>query len=665
MLQSRAGLTAKALAKRLPQPLREIVARLVSTGQRASRSWKWPGSRQARKLRDAILLRKLSTRKEPVALFFSHEAGLEPFLASYAILAKTRVQFGRASIMLSCDGFLPICTVKNSMGMKPTRSGDAGNPACQICRKAAASRFSEYGLASIKIESLLGLPEREKIKKIIEENLGDLSGVNYGGVKIGALAVGETLRLVRKSNPAEFTAEDREMVKALAYSSLAICLVLEKIGSRFSTERIVYFGDYAFFIAAEIIAKRDGIAVTRITHLYNRDVDRRMISLQQTCASVALLDQIDGWREYRDDPIERSAVSAIAEGALYRLRGHGGASTHSPNWTKQTADLEEKLGLSRSRKTLVAYTSSLDEFVAARGILEALGRPYATGPRPFDDQFTWLRALVDWTESRSDVQLIVRVHPRTGTSRFPTAASEYYRLKSEFAVCPSNVIIVWPDDPVSSYNLAEIADAVLVSWSTIGLECARFGIPVIAAFSKIGSFPTGGFISFEETPQRYFARLEKALDAPASLANITEAYRWTHYAFWAPVVDVSDVIPAWDYPGVPPWRIPANSETILRVLNHNEDLASINMQRLRKTSTDRSELQGVIEAVARTAAFFMTGEDRLDAHLESFVPQKIKGTVTAHINGQLLERYSPLLYRLAKMRKLVSPREHANSPAEL
>jgi len=612
-----------------------------------------------------MLLRKLALRKEPVALFFSHEAGLEPFLASYAILAKTRVEFGRASIMLSCDGFLPICNVKNSMAMKPTRAGDTENPACQSCRKAAASRYSEYGLAAIGIESLLGSPEQAKIEKIIEENLSDLSRVSYGGVNIGALAVGDTLRVVRKSNPTEFTAEDREMVKALVFSSLAICLVLEKVASRFSVERIVYFGDYAFFIAAEIRAERDGIAVTRITHLYNRDVDRRMISLQKTCANVALLDQIDRWPEYRDYPIERSAISAIAEGALYRLRGHGGASTHSPNWAKETTGLEQALGLSRSRKTLVAYTSSLDEFVASRGVLEALGRPFATGPRPFDDQFAWLRALVDWTESRSDVQLIVRVHPRTGSGRFPTVASEYYRLKTEFAACPSNVVIVWPDDPVSSYNLAEIADAVLVSWSTIGLECARFGIPVIAAFSRIGSFPTGSFISFEETPQRYFARLEKAVDVPASLANITEAYRWTHYAFWAPVVDVSDVIPAWDYPSVPPWRVPGNSETILRVLNDNEDMAEINMQRLRKTSTDHLERQGVIEAVARTAAFFMTGEDRLDARVENFVPHETKGIVTAKIDGRVLERYSPLLYRLAKVRNTVSPSEHASSRAEL
>lgn len=663
MLRSKAGTRARTLAKRLPQPVKEAVVRFAAGGQEILRLWKngqWPGSRHLRAFRNAALLRRLARQKEPVALFLAHEAGLEPFLASHMVLAKTRAECGRGSIMLTCDGLLPTCNVKHAMLVKPTLSGDTKNPACRQCRRSAASRRNDYGLATVEIESLVGPRKRDKINRIIEDNSSDLSKVRYGGAAIGTLAVAETLRFVRKSDPTEFSSDDTELVKALVFTSLAICLSLEELYSRFSVERIVYFGDYAFFIAAQICAEAKGVAITRITHLYNRDVDRRMISLQQTCANVELLNQIDRWPDYRQNPIEPSMISAIAEGALFRLRGHGGASTHSPNWTKQTEDLEEKLGLSRSRKTLVAYTSSLDEFVASRGVLSALGRPYAVGPRPFDDQYAWLSALIDWTASRSDVQLVIRVHPRTRSSRYATVASEYFRLKRELATTPSNVRIVWPEDPVSSYNLAEIADAVLVSWSTIGLECARFGIPVIAAFSGIGSFPVGSFISFEETPQRYFSAVESALATPASLSKITEAYRWTYYAFWAPVVDVSDVVPAWDYPGVPPWRAPKNAKTILRVLNDNEDMASINIRRLPagKSAEDR-ERGSMIEAVNRTAIFFMTGEDRPGMRFENFVHGPEKGSVVARINGQLHERYSPLLYRLAVIRTSTITTEEA------
>lgn len=622
--------------------------RISLGGQRIPRPW----DRWVKTQRNAMRLRRLERTKQPIALFFAYEAGLVPFLASHAILAKTRAESGHASIMLSCDGLLPYCNVKIAMGLPPNCSAHTRNAACAACCKVAASTQKSYDLPHIALDTLLGSAERDEIERIIAANANDPAGVIYDGVRLGSLVVGEVLRVARKSEPAEFTDQDREMVRALLFSSLAIYVALQMMASRYSIERIIYFGDYAPVIGAQIYAEREGIAVTRITHLYNRDVDRRMISMQQTCGNIGLLEQLDSWPEYRDQPIEPSMVSAIADGALYRLTGHGGASTYSPNWMKQVENLEGALGLSRDRKTVVAYTSSVDEFVASRGVLGVMGRSYAAGPRPFEDQFAWLKALVAWAEARSDLQLVIRIHPRTGTGRFSTVASEYFRLKSDLAVCPPNVVVIWPEDPVSSYNLAEIADAVLVGWSTLGLECARFGIPVIAAFSGIGSFPTGSFIAFEETRQGYFAALEHALTAPASLQNIAEAYRWTHYAFWAPVVDVSDLVPQPDYSAVPPWQTPRNSRTILRVLNDNEDLASINMKQLpRGRLADIAEHQSLNEAMDRTAVFFMTGEDRAGARLEQLTADKAKRIVSAVIDGQRFERYSPLVYRFAEMRK--------------
>jgi hypothetical protein len=194
-----------------------------------------------------------------------------------------------------------------------------------------------------------------------------------------------------------------------------------------------------------------------------------------------------------------------------------------------------------------------------------------------------------------------------------------------------------------------------VGWSTIGLECARFGIPVIAAFSGVGSFPTGHFIAFEETPQSYFDTLETALTARMSLEKVVEAYRWTHHAFWAPAVDVSDLVPASDYSAVPPWKIPRNSETILRVLNDNEDLVGINMAQLpRGESADLAERQSVIEALDRVAVMFMTGEDQVGSRLENISAGKA-GFVSLQVDGQVFERYSPLVHRFATMRPSLIP----------
>jgi hypothetical protein len=601
-------------------------------------------------LRRRRTLARLGRTKQPIVLFLAPEAGLAPFFASHAILARSVNEAGHASLVLSCDGLLPICPVKYAMGMKPTPPGDRDNAACQFCRSAALRSHEEYGLVGVSLESLLGGSEREKIAKILAENADDLSKTVVDGIKFGTVAAGETLRARRRSDVSEFTAEDRDLVKAMLFTSLAVYLALDIVSSRYAVKRIAYFGDYVYWITADILAQKRGIAVTRVNHLYNRDVDRRFIGLHPGSGNTHLLDQLEHWDEHRDSPITPAAIASIVEGSLYRLQGHGGASTHSPNWVRRGKGLQEELGLSPDRKTIVAYSSSADEFIASQAILEAMDRPYAQGPKPFRDQATWLRALIAWVGARPSLQLIVRLHPRMGSGNHRSSfASEYFRLKDDLAECPLNVAIVWPDDPVSSYNLAEIADAAVVAWSTMGLELARFGVPVVAAFSGIGSFPTGRFIAFEETSQRYFQAVETALNSPASADNITEAFRWTYHAFWSPTVDVSDVIPTHDYDGIPPWRRPRNLDTIVRVLVGGKDMSALNMAGFpRGAAAEASERKAVLEATERFAHFFMSGENRPDARPQGLRPQG-DGSVILDADDQVIQRYSPLVHRLARM----------------
>ena len=213
------------------------------------------------------------------------------------------------------------------------------------------------------------------------------------------------------------------------------------------------------------------------------------------------------------------------------------------------------------------------------------------------------------------MQLVVRLHPRIAAGqRHSSVASEYYQLKTELSGHPSNVAIIWPDDTISSCNLAEIADAAVVGWSTIGLELSRFGVPVVAAFPGIGAFPTFGFIAFEPDRRSYFEAVSAATDRPASISAVTEAFRWTHFMVWSYIVDVSDLIPARKYGSIPQWRLPRNHEIITRVLGRGEDIIDLNMARLQHgVAAERLERDAVLSAIDRFILFFASGEDRSEA----------------------------------------------------
>ena len=242
-----------------------------------------------------------------------------------------------------------------------------------------------------------------------------------------------------------------------------------------------------------------------LSHGYHRDIDRRLLSIRPRHYMVHAFEQIDDWQKYASYPIKPEVVSEVAGGALFRLTNQGGASTYSPTWSQESEKVFDELGLSRERRTLIAYPSSYDEYVCIAGQLKALGFAYPDRPQPFADQETWLRELVEWVSKRSDLQLIVRMHPRMGVGhRHSTISSDYRKLKDAFATLPPNVVVLWPESKVSSYTIAEFADAALISWSSMGLELARFGVPVVAAFQRVGPVPLSDFINFELEADRYF-----------------------------------------------------------------------------------------------------------------------------------------------------------------
>jgi hypothetical protein len=555
----------------------------------------------------------------PVTLFLSPEAGLEPFHASHVMLAKTLDEAGHAAIVLSCNGLLPMCTVKFSARAEPTSWDDTENPVCVACRAARQKTSHDYGLLEVDLESLLDADDRVLIDGIAERFTKNPWATEYDDIEFGTICLAEVLRDRRKHAVEELDARDLVLLKGLLRSSLAIYLALQKLSMRFDLHQLAYFGEYAYWQAPQILAARKGIGLLALSHGYHRDIDRRLLSIRPRHYMVHAFEQIDGWSKYSGYPIKPEVVNEIADGALFRLTNQGGASTYSPTWSQESEKVFDELGLSRERRTLIAYPSSYDEYVCIAGQLKALGFAYPDRPQPFADQEIWLHQLVLWVSKRSDLQLIVRMHPRMGVGhRHSTISSDYRKLKEAFATLPSNVVVLWPESKVSSYTIAEFADAALISWSSMGLELARFGVPIVAAFQRIGLMPISNFIAFEETADKYFALVEAALDQGTTIEQVAEAFRWTHYLHWGSLIDVSDVVPT------------KQQAIMLKSMVDRADVTQLNMARLDLSDTAyAAERAAVLSTVARFVNFFdadaPSGGDARPARAAGRAPSRLVG----------------------------------------
>jgi hypothetical protein len=118
---------------------------------------------------------------------------------------------------------------------------------------------------------------------------------------------------------------------------------------------------------------------------------------------------------------------------------------------------ELPLNFNTASKNIAIFTSSEDEMLAV---------PEWEGLIP---QHKLIRELA---EKLPDHQLWVRLHPNL-SGLYNTQIIESLKLGMQF----KNVHIIEPEEKIDSYHLAENCQQVLTFGSTIGIECAYWGMP--------------------------------------------------------------------------------------------------------------------------------------------------------------------------------------------
>ena len=181
-------------------------------------------------------------------------------------------------------------------------------------------------------------------------------------------------------------------------------------------------------------------------------------------------------------------------------------------------------------------------------------------------------------------------------------------MKAELGDLPTNIVIVEADSRLSSYNISELADVALVGWTSMGLELARFGVPVVAAFPEFAAYPMDGFVKCASTQSQYFATLEAALSQTASIASITDAFRWTYFSQWAHLIDLSDLIPEPQYYHVPKYSTPRNADKFLSVLIDGVDSVAMNTAPLPcGAPAVKAERDAIVGALEKLVIYLITG----------------------------------------------------------
>jgi hypothetical protein len=228
------------------------------------------------------------------------------------------------------------------------------------------------------------------------------------------------------------------------------------------------------------------------------------------------------WAALGDEPLEEGQVKQLED--LYAARVDAKAWG---NFTRQWQDTPTQGG------AVVRKKLNLDDRPVILLATNVLGDSLTLGRQVFSKTMAeWVEETVRYFAKREDVQLVIRVHPGEvlthGTSMVTV-------IKAALREIPAHIHLIEPDEKINTYDILEITDLGLVYSTTVGLEMAMRGIPVIIAGQT--HYRNRGFTNDPDTWETYFSLLDEKLadleSAQLTQAQVELAWRYAYLFFFA------------------------------------------------------------------------------------------------------------------------------------
>lgn len=228
------------------------------------------------------------------------------------------------------------------------------------------------------------------------------------------------------------------------------------------------------------------------------------------------------WRALGDRPLSPAQADRLRN--LYAARQGGKLwENFARQWQaappKGSQRLREELGLDPHRPVVLLATN-------------VVGDSLALGRQVFSKGMAdWLEQTARFFAERPQAQLVVRVHPGELLSAGQPSVEI---LESALPELPDHVVVIPPEAKINTYDLMDLASFGLVYTTTVGMEMAMRGVPVIVAGQT--HYRGKGFTLDPESWEEYFALIDRQLTrkAPERLdgEQMERAWRYAYLFFF-------------------------------------------------------------------------------------------------------------------------------------
>jgi hypothetical protein len=174
----------------------------------------------------------------------------------------------------------------------------------------------------------------------------------------------------------------------------------------------------------------------------------------------------------------------------------------------------------------------LDERPIVLLATNVLGDSLTLGRQVFSKTMAdWVSRTILYFIGRPDIQLVIRIHPGEIMTREYSMVDVVRQTLPEL---PEYIHVIHPEEKVNTYDLIDISDLGLVYTTTVGLEMALKGIPVIVAGNT--HYRGRGFTYDPDSWVDFFKILASVLNDPKShrlpKEKIDMAWKYAYHFFF-------------------------------------------------------------------------------------------------------------------------------------
>lgn len=369
--------------------------------------------------------------------------------------AINQVNDGNEVYFVHCDRTIAGCLTDNP-GFHQGRCR-----ICEILQRRRAKKFLPDSVKYITISMYLDKELSERIKQYQPQynTVEEVKRTKYKEVSIGYGAMSTFISVSRNMNPI-LDDNNKALLDKLLKQQVVLTELLSKAIDEIKPELVIFHnGRLAQYKPVLCLAE-----INQIPFITTETLVDSANNFQKNYFECNIPHDVNANLIKYNDFWNKDVRSGEIIGRQYFENKRFGRYTGEIVYTKQQKVGRLPDGWDESKKHIVIFNSSEDEFCAINKMVDEAAL--------FSSQLEGITKIVEFYKKKNDVQLFLRIHPNLKNVKY-SYHTKLYDIKSD------NFIIIPPTSDVSSYSLMDAADLIIVFGSTMGIESAYWGKPVI------------------------------------------------------------------------------------------------------------------------------------------------------------------------------------------